>query len=47
LRFKAREGVARMDWGSVVGDLVSSLSAVIRSHRLRAHHDLHFAAVPD
>jgi glycosyltransferase involved in cell wall biosynthesis len=47
LRFRAREGVARMDWGSVVGDLVSSLSAVIRSHRRKAHHDLHFAAVPD
>jgi glycosyltransferase involved in cell wall biosynthesis len=47
LRLHAREGVARMGWGSVVGDLVASLSAVIRSHRLRAHHDLHFAAVPD
>jgi glycosyltransferase involved in cell wall biosynthesis len=47
LRFRAREGVARMDWGSVVGDLVSSLSAVIRSHRRKAHRDLHFAAVPD
>jgi glycosyltransferase involved in cell wall biosynthesis len=47
MRRQAREGVARMDWGSVVGDLVSSLSAVIRSHRQKAHHDLYFKAVPD
>jgi glycosyltransferase involved in cell wall biosynthesis len=47
MRLRAREGVASMDWGGIVGDFVNAMSSVIRTHQPRANDDLHFAVAPD
>ncbi len=47
LRFRAREGVAQLDWDAITGDFVAALAAVVRSHEHKARDGLAFVAVPD
>jgi glycosyltransferase involved in cell wall biosynthesis len=47
LRFRAREGVALMDWDAITGDFVAALAAVVRVHEQKARDGFAFIAVPD